>query len=605
MFLSNIKLWNFRKFGSRVEDIKSLPTEPSLDLTLKKGLNVLIGENDSGKTAILDAVKLVLKTHSLDWIGPHDDDFYLDSKRFRIELEFRDFLDEEAKYFTEWLGWEGEGADARVYLRLIYDVSRDTDKNKILPADVMAGVDEIGRPLTAEAREQIKTTYLKPLRDAERELAPRKGSRLSKIFHGHDAFKNGNENHQLIETLNEFSASIESYFEPAAGVPDQKGKELKETIDNFIKDFCDESQTSQLKVSESNLKDILEMLRLSIKDGKNLGLGTLNRLFMASELLHLKKLDWFGLRLGLIEELEAHLHPQAQMKVIESLQRQDEIQFLLTTHSPNLASKVKLENIVICCDANAFSLGKGKTRLITDDYTFLEKFLDVTKSNLFFAKGVILVEGWAEELLIPSLARSIDCDLTKKGVSIVNVASTAFLRYSRILVRRENPQMKIPVAIVTDVDVRTYEKRPSLDDMGKPRKNDQDNTIYEYLKLPEEGITEETTRKIEAREAELTLQNVHAFLAPHWTLEYSLLKSVAFSEMFQEVLKDVHTGTNWDEAIEQKLAEKLINKGLDKTEIAYKLANMIDGLAEPKVIGDDDTIAYLANAIKYATGSDI
>lgn len=566
---------------------------------------MLIGENDSGKTAILDAVKLVLKTHSVDWIGPHDDDFYLDSKRFRIELIFREFDDDEAKYFTEWIGWEGEGAEARVYLRLIYDVSRDTEKNKINPADVMAGVDEVGRPLTAEAREQIKTTYLKPLRDAERELAPRKGSRLSKIFHGHDAFKNSNENHQLIETLTAFSAAIESYFEPEADMQDQKGKELKETIDNFIRDFCDESQTSQLKVSESNIKDILEMLRLSIKDGKNLGLGTLNRLFMASELLHLKKLDWFGLRLGLIEELEAHLHPQAQMKVIESLQRQEQIQFLLTTHSPNLASKVKLENIIICCDNNAFSLRKGQTQLSSDDYTFLEKFLDVTKSNLFFARGVILVEGWAEELLIPSLARNIGYDLTKSGVSIVNVGSTAFLRYSKILVRHENPQINIPVAIITDVDVRTYEKSPSLDEAGKPQTNEQGRTIYEYIKLPDEPVREETIRKIEDKETGLTLQNVQAFLAPQWTLEYSLLKSEAFSVLFQGVVRDVHNGTNWDEDPEKKLAVKLINQSLDKTEIAYKLARVTDDLPEPIVIGEDDTLAYLVKAIKYATGNDI
>ena len=58
MYLSNIKLWNFRKFGAEGEINLE---KPNLNLTLTKGLNVIIGENDSGKTAIIDAIKLVLK----------------------------------------------------------------------------------------------------------------------------------------------------------------------------------------------------------------------------------------------------------------------------------------------------------------------------------------------------------------------------------------------------------------------------------------------------------------------------------------------------------------------------------------------------------------
>ncbi len=59
---------------------------------------------------------------------------------------------------------------------------------------------------------------------------------------------------------------------------------------------------------------------------------------------------------------------------------------------------------------------------------YLEKFLDVTKSNLFFAKGIILVEGWAEELLIDSLAKSIGLNLTQKKVSVINIGNTGLDR---------------------------------------------------------------------------------------------------------------------------------------------------------------------------------
>ncbi len=61
-----LKLWNFRKFGSGSDDLNL--DEPDLEVPFTQGLNVLIGENDSGKTAIIDAIKLVLLTHSGEWI---------------------------------------------------------------------------------------------------------------------------------------------------------------------------------------------------------------------------------------------------------------------------------------------------------------------------------------------------------------------------------------------------------------------------------------------------------------------------------------------------------------------------------------------------------
>src|SRR5258708_32360150 len=115
MFLSNIKLWNFRKFGSDGEfDIE----KPNLSLPLKNGLNVLIGENDSGKTAIIDAIKLVLGTHSFEWTRLTEEDFYKNARRLRIELTFEDMLPNEAKNFPEWTGWTGEGEACQTFLKV-------------------------------------------------------------------------------------------------------------------------------------------------------------------------------------------------------------------------------------------------------------------------------------------------------------------------------------------------------------------------------------------------------------------------------------------------------------------------------------------------------
>lgn len=597
MYLSNIKLWNFRKFGS-LFDID--PQKPNLDLNLTKGLNVIIGENDSGKTAIIDAVKLVLKTHSYDYIRVEDKDFHKDSGHFRIELTFEDLTSSEAKNFTEWLGWEGEGEQAKPFLKLNYDGRRKD--NKIFPADIKAGVDDDGYLLTAEAKEYLKVTYLKPLRDAESELVAKRNSRLSQILLADEAFKGKEQTNELVQIFSGFKTELEKYFKGEFEVTTtneggdeqvikpQQGKAIKDKIDGYIKAFYGSMYEAEFNATSIDIKSILEKLTLLLQNEPNPGLGTLNRLFMAAELLHLDKSNWTGLRLGLIEELEAHLHPQAQMQVIEALQKQDDIQLILTTHSPNLASKLKLENLIICNNGNAFPLGDAFTKLDKDNYKFLEKFLDTTKANLFFAKGVILVEGWAEEILIPSLAKAIGINLTEKGVSVVNIGHTGFDHYAKIYLRSSEPHITIPVAVITDSDIRHYKKNGN-----------------DYQKIDATTVQKETTQKISDINGK-SEQNVKYFATPNWTLEYALFNSNSLKTVFERVVKDIHSKTGWDSNFELELAKKLIDKTLEKTKIAYEIANEIDvDLRKPVDerginITAGDSINYLVSAIQYASG---
>lgn len=82
----------------------------------------------------------------------------------------------------------------------------------------------------------------------------------------------------------------------------------------------------------------------------NPGLGELNLLFIAAELLLLKDDTDGGLKLALIEELEAHLHPQAQLRLISYLQNEyneNDVQIIISTHSPILASKINLKNLIL------------------------------------------------------------------------------------------------------------------------------------------------------------------------------------------------------------------------------------------------------------------
>jgi len=166
----------------------------------------------------------------------------------------------------------------------------------------------------------------------------------------------------------------------------------------------------------------------------------------------------------LIEEPEAHLHPQHQtlfMQVLEERaaspsQRENagqQVQVLLSTHSPQLAASADLETITIVVDHKTFSLASAHTKLQPGDYAFLRRFLDATKANIFFARGLIMVEGDAENLLLPAIARKLGRPLAKHGVSVVNVGHRGLFRYGRILQRADESEIPIPVALIPDRDI--------------------------------------------------------------------------------------------------------------------------------------------------------
>src|SRR5690606_12206784 len=127
-----------------------------------------------------------------------------------------------------------------------------------------------------------------------------------------------------------------------------------------------------------------------------------------------------------------------------------------------------------CSDDYAFPMGPQYTKLEATEYKFLERFLDATKANLFFANGIILVEGWSEEILLPAIVQRlkeqgiVKKNLTEAGVSIVNIGNTAFQQYSRIYLRQnESNLIKTPVSIITDVDVQAYSEQLILNEIGR------------------------------------------------------------------------------------------------------------------------------------------
>ncbi|MEC0276149.1 ATP-dependent nuclease [Peribacillus frigoritolerans] len=461
MYLAELKIWNFRKYGGT-----SIEGEPSIVVNFKEGLNLLVGENDCGKTTIIDAVKHLLGTQSYDFNKIEEDDFYVNDSGVRadhlkIEGKFKSLSDEESGNFLEWISFDETGSS-----ELIVRLGVKVKNNKIL-TNTTAGVE--GLDTRFEARDLLRVTYLKPLRDAESELTSGYKSRLAQILRNHPLFDKKENEHTLEKYIRIANSQIKGYFEKETLEREdifevdegEKGAKiitqfLDTTLSSFMGvSFKENNYKSFVDITRNDLLSILRKLSLNIHQNK-IGLGSLNQLFIAMELLLFEIESNFNL--ALIEEIEAHLHPQAQLRLIEYLQDKGKTsneQYLITTHSITLSSKVKLENVILCRENSAFPLGSDFTQLSVGDYQFIERFLDSTKANLFFAKGVILVEGDAENLLIPILAEIINKPLHKYGVSLVNVGSTAFIRYSKIFRRKnETETLRFPVSIVTDLDVK-------------------------------------------------------------------------------------------------------------------------------------------------------
>ena len=559
MIVSELKLYNFRKFRGN----------PGLSVTFHRGLNALIGENDSGKTAIIDAIKLVLLAQGNEYVRPTDEDFFQspdvpEITEFRIDLTLSDFTKNEAKNFIEYLCFEKTGENISYYMYLHYRAWKG-GTNRIFH-ELLVGKDDDSIIMDSRARELLKVVYLKPLRDAEREMSAGRNSRISQILLSHPVFK-GTSKDKLIDIFKDANQSIVNFF-----LLDD-GQMILQTIRDNLESFNDRGQPSEadLKPSELQLKAILESLSLDAAEIRP-GLGELNLLFIAAELLLLKDDTDGGLKLALIEELEAHLHPQAQLRLINYLQNEyyyNDVQIIISTHSPILASKINLKNLILVKNGCGFDLSEGKTGLQKSDYLFLQRFLDSTKANLFFAKGIIMVEGDAENILIPVIADIIGCPLEKYGISLVNVGNLGFFRYSRILIRSDKSTIGIPVSVITDCDVKPYDKGMNTD-----------AKLFDEKSFAKQK--EESRNKVKEKQEKYEIGCIRAFVSPLWTLEYCLALSCLRKEFHRAVhygKKIKNTGDSLDEKIRE--ADGAVDKqtsewkNLSEAESAYNIFKLM------------------------------
>jgi putative ATP-dependent endonuclease of OLD family len=322
----------------------------------------------------------------------------------------------------------------------------------------------------------------------------------------------------------------------------------KDINDNYLHrmSFAGDELSSEIRIAgELSLVPILERFELALLPPGSLsgserharGLGYNNALFMATELVLLR--DGEELELLLVEEPEAHLHPQLQVRVMELLEKHaaskpNPVQVVMTTHSPSLAAGAAIDAMTLVHKAKTYRLGPNETRLANSDYDFLRRFIDATKSNLFFARSVAIVEGSAEALMLPAIAEMAGLSFSKYGVSLVIVGGVGLYRYARILQRKNaGESIPLPVACITDRDI--VPDRANY--VPKPKKGKR----FEADFGPGEAA-EVVKRKVDRVES-IESPNVKVFVADYWTLEYDLVRSGLGEMMYYAIQLAVKAGS--------------------------------------------------------------
>jgi putative ATP-dependent endonuclease of OLD family len=462
VYLSEIQIQNFRGISS-------------LSVEFHRGVNVLIGENRACKTAVLDALRLCLG-YALERrdVYIQSEDFFIDAESVQATaIDFQLTFAEPSLFqqggFLELLSMSSGTPHLLLHVRF----TRDADRIR----RVIWGGDNEGQEVPSGVLELLYYTHLGALRDATRDLAPSRSNRLSQLFLKLVPEKDRPE---YATAINEQVHGVECWKLLI--------KEATDKIENHLSAMVTSGDDGKVAIGfvDSEFRNIAESMRLQIplsggqaqpndKSDSTSGnsatlltvsqnsLGYNNLLYIATvlgDLLERRAAEPLSYTSLLIEEPEAHLHPHWQNTLFRYLRTIEShgVQVFVTSHSPTIAAKSDLDSLVILNRGDHADIHVVPVRRIglpDADKKHLQRFIDVTKSQLFFARSVLLVEGISEALLMPEFARFLgaEYDLEKNAVEVVNIDGVAFAPFAALFNGTgDDASLGIRCSLLTDDD---------------------------------------------------------------------------------------------------------------------------------------------------------
>ena len=303
---------------------------------------------------------------------------------------------------------------------------------------------------------EFACTFAKALRDVEADLRSYRDNPLLNLLRD-------KEKNIAIDKKTEIEKQVEDLNTNISELDEVKG--VSSGITQSVKEAVGETYAPNVNIKSelpSEMEKLLQSLKLWVGDPDEeghegrlweLSLGGANLIYLSLKLLEFERVKRQNkiANFILIEEPEAHIHTHIQKTLFQNLKQQN-TQIFISTHSTHISSVSQISSMNI--------LGRGKqiaevynpsNQLTKKERTRLERYLDASRTNLLFAKGVILVEGDAEQILLPILVKNVlGVSLDEIGISLINIGSTGFANVAKLF---HSDRVRRNCSILTDNDV--------------------------------------------------------------------------------------------------------------------------------------------------------